>query len=153
MATLRMSDEEIWSYVAEAHTGILTTLRRDGVPIALPVWFACLDRTLYVNTRGKKLLRLARDSRASFLVESGAAWAELRAVHLTGAAQLIDLDESTRSRVEAEIERKYDAFRTPAADMPAATAALYASAMRWVRFTPEARVLSWDNAKITGATQ
>ena len=58
MPSPRMTEEEIWSFVTDAHTGILTTLRRDGVPIALPLWFACLDRRIYFRTRGKKLARI-----------------------------------------------------------------------------------------------
>ena len=148
--SFRLTDDEIWAYVTEAHTGILTTLRRDGMPIAMPLWFAVVDRAIYVHTRGKKLLRLAHDPRASFLVESGEMWAELKAVHFTGTAEAVELPDDLLARVDAENARKYDAFRTPADDMPAATAQHYASTMRWIRFVPDARVLSWDNAKLVG---
>ena len=51
---------------------IMTTLRRDGMPIAMPMWFAAIDERIYVNTRGKKLHRHRHMIRAaSFLVESG----------------------------------------------------------------------------------
>jgi nitroimidazol reductase NimA-like FMN-containing flavoprotein (pyridoxamine 5'-phosphate oxidase superfamily) len=148
--SFRLTDDEIWTYVTDAHTGIMTTLRRDGMPIAMPLWFVVVDRAIYVHTRGKKLLRLAHDPRASFLVESGDEWAELKAVHLTGTAEPVALADDLLARVAAENARKYDAFRTPAEDMPTATAQHYASTMRWVRFTPDARVLSWDNARLTG---
>jgi len=146
--SLRLSDDEIWAFVTDAHTGVMTTLRRDGAPVALPVWFACVDRLIYVHTRGKKLLRIANDPRASFLVESGEAWADLKAVHFTGTAALAALSPELLARVEAESSRKYDPFRTPASAMPEATARHYASTMQWVRFTPDSRVLSWDNRKI-----
>src|SRR4051794_21236244 len=106
----RMTPEEVWDYVTQAHTGILTTLRRDGMPIAMPLWFACLDRTIYSRTRGKKLQRIAHDPRASFLVEGGERWADLKAVHLTGRAEVVDLDEATSARVLAELDRKYKPF-------------------------------------------
>jgi len=151
MASVRLTDQEIWDFVTDAHTGIMITLRSDGVPVALPLWFACVERTIYVHTRGKKLQRIARDPRASFLVESGEAWAELEAVHLTGRAEQIDLEGKLLAQVETETSRKYDAFRTPPDEMPAATARYYAATMRWVRFTPDDRVLSWDNRKLMGA--
>jgi nitroimidazol reductase NimA-like FMN-containing flavoprotein (pyridoxamine 5'-phosphate oxidase superfamily) len=138
--------------VTDAHTGVMTTVRRDGMPIALPLWFACVDRIIWVHSRGRKLQRIAHDPRASFLVESGERWAELRAVHFTGRAEAVEPDSATLALVEAETARKYDAFRTPANDMPAATAPRYA-AMRWIRFTPDDRVLSWDNAKIAGGSR
>jgi nitroimidazol reductase NimA-like FMN-containing flavoprotein (pyridoxamine 5'-phosphate oxidase superfamily) len=150
MAGFRMTDDEIWDFVANAHTGTMTTLRRDGMPISLPLWFAVIDRAVYVQTRGKKLLRLANDPRASFLVESGDFWADLKAVHFTGHAEQIEPDAELLSAIEAETARKYDAFRLPPHKMPVAAAATYASTMRWVRFTPDERVLSWSNAKLLG---
>lgn len=149
-ASPRMSPEEVWTSVVDAHTGILTTLRRDGVPISMPLWFACLDNRVYVQTRGKKLQRIRRDRRSSFLVESGAHWAELKAVHLTGIAEIIDLDDELSARFRSEIARKYGAFRSQQA-MPSETAAFYAKAVTGVvRFTPDDRVLNWDNAKLSG---
>jgi nitroimidazol reductase NimA-like FMN-containing flavoprotein (pyridoxamine 5'-phosphate oxidase superfamily) len=148
--SFRLSEDEIWEFVTNAHTGIMTTLRRDGVPISLPLWFVCIDRSIYLQSRGKKLRRLAHDPRASFLVESGRAWAELKAVHFTGTAAMVDLDDDLAARFEAETARKYDAFRTAPEDMPPAAAQSYASTMRSIRFVPDQRVLSWDNAKLTG---
>jgi nitroimidazol reductase NimA-like FMN-containing flavoprotein (pyridoxamine 5'-phosphate oxidase superfamily) len=152
--SFRLTDDEIWDFVAGAHTGMMTTLRRDGMPITMPLWFAVDGRLIYTHTRGKKLQRLANDRRANFLVESGDRWAELKAVHFTGTAELVDpaADPELIERLEAATSRKYDAFRTPAADMPATTARAYAATMRWVRFTPDARVLSWDNRKLTGGS-
>jgi nitroimidazol reductase NimA-like FMN-containing flavoprotein (pyridoxamine 5'-phosphate oxidase superfamily) len=143
-----MTDDEIWDFVANAHTGTMTTLRRDGMPISLPLWFAVIDRAVYVHTRGKKLARLANDPRASFLVEAGDFWAELKAVHFTGHAEQIEPDPDLLAAIEAETARKYDPFRLPPEQMPGATAAHYASTMRWVRFTPADRVLAWSNAKL-----
>ena len=30
--SFRLTDDEIWAYVTDAHTGVMTTLRRDGSP-------------------------------------------------------------------------------------------------------------------------
>jgi nitroimidazol reductase NimA-like FMN-containing flavoprotein (pyridoxamine 5'-phosphate oxidase superfamily) len=147
--SVRLTDEEIWEFVANAHTGIMTTLRHDGMPISLPLWFACIDRTIYVHTRGRKLQRITHDARASLLVECGERWAELKAVHLTGRAELVELEPALEQRISAETARKYDRFRTPPEQMPERTAARYADSMRWVRFTPDQRILSWDNAKLS----
>ena len=61
--SLRLSDDEVWEFVRDAHTGVMTTLRRDGMPISLPVWFAAVDRIIYIRTRGRKLQRIANDPR------------------------------------------------------------------------------------------
>jgi nitroimidazol reductase NimA-like FMN-containing flavoprotein (pyridoxamine 5'-phosphate oxidase superfamily) len=149
MASPRMTEAEIWAFVAGAPTGILTTLRRDGVPVALPLWFACLDRTIYLQTRGKKLQRIAHDPRASFLVESGHRWADLKAVHFTGTAEVVDLDAEVARRFGAEMDRKYSALRATGSEMPAETSTYYQTVqMATVRFTPDSRVLDWDNTKL-----
>lgn len=150
MSSPRMTDAEIWDCVTEAHTGIFVTLRRDGIPIAMPMWFACLDRHVYMQTRGRKLQRIGNDPRAAFLVESGERWADLKAVHLTGTAELIDPDDDLAARFGAEIDRKYAAFRAAASEMPTETAEYYRTRLRGlVRFTPDDRILNWDNAKLT----
>jgi nitroimidazol reductase NimA-like FMN-containing flavoprotein (pyridoxamine 5'-phosphate oxidase superfamily) len=144
----RLSVEEAWAYLTDGHTGILTTLRRDGVPIAMPLWYAVLDRRIYVQTRGRKLQRIRHDPRASFLVETGEHWADLAAVHLTGTCEVVDIDDDLSARFRAEIDRKYAAFRSPSS-MPADTAAYYARALTGVvRFTPDERMLNWANRKL-----
>ena len=150
MPGFRLSHDEIWAYVADAHTGILTTLRRDGVPIAMPLWFAAVDERIYFNTRGKKLDRARRDPRASFLVESGVAWQDLQAVHFTGTVEIVEPDGDLLGRIEVEIHRKYDRHRTDPADMPDRVAAAYGAGMRWLRFAPDGRVLSWNNRALMG---
>ena len=146
---IRLTEEEAWAEIAAAHTGILTTLRRDGMPIALPVWFVAEDRAVAMRTplATKKIARVRNDPRASFLVESGERWVDLRAVHLTGSVEFVS-DESAISRLEAAIDTKYAAFRPPPAGLPAATQQRYASSV-YLRFVPEGKILTWDNARIT----
>jgi PPOX class probable F420-dependent enzyme len=147
--TIRLTLDEAWEAVGSSHTGILTTLRRDGMPIALPVWFAVDDRTIALMTPAgtKKIARIRHDPRASFLVESGERWAELRAVHFTGRVEFVN-DLTDASRIEAAVTAKYAAFRPAAANLPAATQAYYANQV-YLRFVPEGRILTWDNARIT----
>ena len=149
--SIRLNEDETWAVLADAHTGILTTLRRDGVPISLPVWFAAIDRLIYVTTpaRTKKVARVRHDSRSSFLVESGLRWAELLGVHMTGRVELVDAEAETElaRRVAAETDRKYAAFRTARSAMPKETRAHYAGS-ELIRFTPDARVLTWDNSRL-----
>jgi len=146
---IRLTEDEAWAEIASAHTGILTTLRRDGMPIALPVWFVAEDRTIAMMTPAgtKKIARVRHDPRASFLVESGERWAELRGVHLTGRVEVVTDDTATQ-RIDAAIDGKYAAFRPALAGLPAATQAYYASQV-YLRFVPEGKILTWDNARIT----
>jgi nitroimidazol reductase NimA-like FMN-containing flavoprotein (pyridoxamine 5'-phosphate oxidase superfamily) len=144
-----LSREEAWSVLAAAHTGIFTSLRRDGTPIALPLWFVVLDHRVYSSgpADAKRLARVRRDPRVSFLVESGERWAELRAVHLTGRARIV-IESELKSRVAAALDAKYAAFRTARAEMPAATRAHYQVDIATIEITPDGRILSWDNARL-----
>lgn len=146
---MRLSHDEAWKVIAAAHTGILTTLRSDGVPVALPVWFVTRDERIYVRTpaRSKKVTRVLHDQRASFLVESGERWAELEAVHLTGRVEIVD-DVTLIETVAAEFDHKYAPFRTPRADMPAATRNHYEVAKATIRFVADDRIVSWDNRRL-----
>lgn len=150
--SVRMSNEEAWAMLTDAHTGILTTLRRDGVPIALPLWYAVVDHCIYFTTRGKKLSRVRHDPRSSFLVEEGERWVDLRAVHLTGVAEIVEPEESVRSAFGAEMQRKYAAYRAAGGEMPEKSRKHYETAKGGiVRFTPDEKILTWDNRKLGGA--
>jgi PPOX class probable F420-dependent enzyme len=147
--SIRLGIDEVWETLRHAHTGVLTTLRRDGVPISLPVWFAALDRRIYVSgpAHTKKFARIARDPRVGFLVESGDRWAELLGVHLTGIARVID-DPALLERVAVALTDKYAGFRTPRDEMPDPTRANYETAVTTIEITPDDRVLSWANARL-----
>jgi nitroimidazol reductase NimA-like FMN-containing flavoprotein (pyridoxamine 5'-phosphate oxidase superfamily) len=136
--------------VQHSHTGILATLRRDGVPIMLPIWFVVLDRRIYLRTGAdsKKARRIGHDPRASFLVESGERWAELRAVHLTGAVTALEESSPLLVPVDEAFETKYAGFRTAATKMGEGTRAYYARPRAFFCFTPDERLLTWDNARL-----
>lgn len=146
--SLRLSPAEAWSFLDRAHTGIFTTLRSDGFPIALPVWFVTLDRTVCIGAPAgtKKIARVRRDPRASFLVEEGERWAELQAVHLTGRVEIV-ADDDVAGRVTQALDDKYREFRTSSAALPAATRNHYAR-REILRLHPDGRILSWDNRRI-----
>ena len=149
--SIRLSTDEAWDALAQAHTGIFTTLRRDGMPIALPVWFVAIDRSICLGapSRTKKLARLRHDPRASFLIESGERWVDLVAVHLTGRCELLDLekDRSLIERIDDELDVKYAKFRSDHTAMPQKTQEHYA-ARTFIRFVPDTRVLTWDNSRM-----
>jgi general stress protein 26 len=145
---IRLTEDEAWEAVRAAHTGILTTLRRNGAPIALPVWFAVEDRTITLMTPAatKKIARVRHDSRASFLVESGERYLDLRGVHLNGLIEIVD-DPNAQARIEAAVNAKYAAFRPAAAALPTEAQAFYAQ-QAFLRFVPEGRILTWDNTRL-----
>jgi nitroimidazol reductase NimA-like FMN-containing flavoprotein (pyridoxamine 5'-phosphate oxidase superfamily) len=148
--SIRLSTDEAWAFVEASHTGIFTTLRRDGVPISLPVWFVVIDRRIYVTTPGgaKKVARVRHDGRAAFVVEAGERWVELKAVHLTGRARVVDDDDELAEQVRVASNAKYDAYRTVRTDMPKATQERYGGKGALIEFVVDERIVSWDNARL-----
>jgi nitroimidazol reductase NimA-like FMN-containing flavoprotein (pyridoxamine 5'-phosphate oxidase superfamily) len=117
--------------------------------VRMPVWFVVLDERIYIGTPAhtKKVKRLRRDPVVSFLVESGQRWAELRGVHLTGQARVVD-DPELRDRVQAALREKYEAYTTKRAAMPEATRRHYEVETAVIEIVPDERILSWDNARL-----
>ena len=146
---VRLTEDEAWAELAAAHTGILTTLRRDGRPVPLPVWFVALDRHVYVRTpaRTRKVEHVEHDPRATFLVERGERWAELCAVMLHADVTLLG-DRAERDTVETVLTEKYATFRTADTQLPDATRAHYAVESAVLKLTPVGRLVTWDNSKL-----
>jgi len=146
--SVRLTDGEAWDVLGSSHTGILTSLRGDGVPVSLPVWFVVDDRSVLVAgpAASHKFTRIRRDGRIAFLVESGEAWKDLRAVHLIGRGDLVE--QPDWESVDALFEAKYAGFRTPRQEMPASALARYDGARSLVRLTSTERLLTWDNQRL-----
>lgn len=147
---VRLTEDEAWQRLATSHTGIITTLRRDGWPISLPMWFSVVDRKIYMRTlaASKKALRIKRDQRACFMVESGEAWKDLAAVIVPVRATLIDPDGDEAKRALAAIVTKYQGFGLPEKQLPEATKKHYGATGAVIRLDPEGAMITWNNAKI-----
>ncbi len=143
-----MSTEEARAYLESGHTGILSTIRADGSPALAPLWFVVLDDSVFIRTlaRSHKVAHMRRDPRVSFMVESGVAWAELRAIVIHGFARFEE-DPGLLARIDAALDRKYADFRMPGS-APSATKGHYAAGKAHVRIEPDGPPLTWDNSKL-----
>ncbi|MEU9103376.1 PPOX class F420-dependent oxidoreductase [Streptomyces xanthophaeus] len=85
----------------------LTTFRKDGTPVATPVWAVADGGELYVWTRSDswKVKRIARDGRVTVTACDVRGRVEEGAPVLEGRARL--LDEAGLRRVRALMSRKY----------------------------------------------
>jgi general stress protein 26 len=147
--SIRLTRDEAWEVLGSSHTGIFTSLKSDGVPITLPVWFVAFDERIYIDAvaRTKKVARVRRDPRVSFLVESGERWRDLRGVHLTGRARIVTEPELLE-RVGQVLGEKYAGFAGDRAAMPAETRGHYEVEHLVIEIEPDERILSFDNARI-----
>ena len=102
-----MTDDEAWAMLEHAHTGVLTSLRRDGGPISLPVWFVALDRRVYRRRPGAHQEVRAHPQRPESVVPG-------RVRHQLGGAGRRPADRTCRSS------------RKPVSDSNGMTSALHA---------------------------
>jgi nitroimidazol reductase NimA-like FMN-containing flavoprotein (pyridoxamine 5'-phosphate oxidase superfamily) len=146
--SVRLDEAEIREFVTKGHTGIFTSLRADGWPVSLPIWYVVLDDHVYVRTpnKSKKVVRVKNDDRVSFVVESGKAWKELKSVVITGRAVVVE-DELELARVDTAVGAKYESFGIPKT-VPRATKKHYGGGSTVIRIDPVKHPLTWDNAKI-----
>lgn len=145
---VRLSEDEQIAFLERGHTGIITTLRRDGWPVSLPVWYAVMDGKVYLGTppKAKKVARIRNDERCSFLVESGEKWVDLAAVEFRARAVIVEPGPEAEA-AEAELARKYEGYGPPQELLPPATKNHY-SARTVIRLDPTEPAISWDNQRI-----
>jgi nitroimidazol reductase NimA-like FMN-containing flavoprotein (pyridoxamine 5'-phosphate oxidase superfamily) len=149
--SIDLDEDQLWAFLGEGHEGTFTSLRGDGWPVSLPVWYVVKDRVVFLRTRPKtkKVARIENDPRGSFVVSSGARWAELKAAVLTCRAVVVE-DERLASDVLALFDENYAAFRTPAAAMPPSSQKHYKGEPVVIRLEVVDSVLSWDNSRLRG---
>ena len=104
-----LTDQERDAFLKEARYGILTHLRKDGSPVAVPVWFEWDGSTARMFTSGlsPKVKRLDNDPRVSLLVinavDEPEAW-----VALDGEAQIHQDGDEAIALAERMAPRYWD---------------------------------------------
>lgn len=144
---VRLNVEEQAAFLDTGHTAVLTTLKRDGWPVSLPVWYVYVDGHVYVASpeASAKIKRIRHDERTWFLVERGEMWKELASVGFAARAVLVDGKEHDRAM--AVFDEKYGAFRTPDEEMPDVTKRHYSRHLVF-RLDQDGDALTWDNSRI-----
>lgn len=145
-----MTAEEERAYLESQRRIILVTIGADGMPHPVPMNYGidAEGRVLITSFRkGQKVRNLERDPRATLLVESGTAYAELKAAILWCKAELIEDPERIREgmrqiRAEAAMESSLSEAMDEQVRASLAKRVL-------LRFTPLRRT-SWDHAKLAG---
>jgi PPOX class probable F420-dependent enzyme len=70
----RMKPDDVEEFLRQPHVGVLATLRRDGRPYTVPVWFLHLDGSFWITGTYERVWcrQLLADPRASLCVEATA---------------------------------------------------------------------------------
>lgn len=144
-AQIRMTDEEIATFVERSRTATMATIGPDGTPHLVAMWYAVLDGQIWFETKAKaqKVVNLRRDTRISCLIEDGDNYNELRGVSLEGHGVISD-DPAELWRVGVSVwERYYGPYSDEV--QPAVEALLRKRVA--VRVDVK-RVRSWDHRKL-----
>lgn len=145
-----MSDAELAAFLDEQRTVIVATNGRDGWPHLMPLWFTMRAGELWAWTyaRSQKVRNLERDARASWQVEAGASYEQLRGVMVKARVEL-HRDVETTLAFGIELFSRY----TGADPLPAEVRAMLEAqapkrvAMRFVAAEPP---VTWDHRKLGG---
>jgi nitroimidazol reductase NimA-like FMN-containing flavoprotein (pyridoxamine 5'-phosphate oxidase superfamily) len=145
---LQLTDAEREELLTTAHTATITTLRRDGWPVSLPLWFLWSDGQFYIGTPpgSAKIKRIRHDDRCCVLVEKGKAWVDLVAVEFPARAVALEAGPESE-KIAKLLDEKYADFQPPWDRVPEIVLRTYAE-RTYLRLEPAGPVLSWANSKI-----
>ncbi len=148
-----MTPAEVDAFLESQRTLVLVTLRPDGSPVAHPMWFTKLGKSLYVDTRSDSLKcrNVARDARVCAVVEAGESYFELRGVRVEGRCERIgDPEEIARVQVaqaEKSLRIGNGLEQLPEWFSGSRARRLDRGARAMLRI-PMQRVYSWDFSKV-----
>jgi len=146
---IRMTEDEIRSYLREGHTMTLVSNGPRGYPHTVAMFYALDDDlTIRIATyaSSQKVKNIERDPRVTLLVETGHAYSELQGVMIEGQAEIAnDLDLTVATMIEANANTG-----SPLPDIeliPDDVKQKMAGKRVLLRIRPE-RFVSWDHGKL-----
>ena len=146
-AEIKMTEEEVRSFVDDQRTMTMCTLNHDGTIHAVAMWYGFLDGCLAIETKAKsqKARNLVRNPAMTVLIEAGERYEELRGVELVGRAEIVEDEARIRALGVSVYERYYGPYNEEAAP--------FVDAMLNKRIVAKLhvdRTVSWDHRKLAG---
>ena len=129
---------------------IATTNGPRGWPHSMPLWFVVREGEIWAWTYGKsqKVKNLERDPRATWLVETGEEYQELRGIQVEAEVELIR-DHDRVLDFAMELTLRYAEGIEELGDDAAAALESQAPKRVAMRFQP-VRTATWDHRKLGG---
>lgn len=148
---IRMTDDEIATFLSANHPASLTSIGPDGYPHTTAMWFAVIDDRFHFATYAKsqKVVNYERNPKASVLVEDGDAYNELRGVLVQGDAELIR-DPELAGDVMVAMTARYAGLDFGAAPAEVEEQVREKAAKRTVIRIDPVRTVTWDHRKLGG---
>ena len=140
-----MSHDEVVEFLHQQRSSTVATHGPEGQIHLVGMWYAVKDETVWFETKRKaqKVVNLRRDTRLSFLVESGHTYDQLRGVAMEGTGVVIE-DEDVVWDVCVNIFERYNG---PYSEEMKPFVEFMAKNRVVVRLDTD-RVRSWDHRKL-----
>jgi PPOX class probable F420-dependent enzyme len=144
-AAIVMDDDEVAAFLHEQRSSTVATIGPQGQVHLVAMWYAVMADQVWIETKRKsqKVANLRRDSRMSFLVETGHTYDQLRGVAMEGHGEVVD-DESVVWEVCVNLFERYNA---PYTEELRPLVELMAHNRVAVRLDVD-RIRSWDHRKL-----
>jgi len=142
---VRMTPQEVDTFLAERRPMTLCTINHDGTIHAVAMWYGFLEGCVAFETKAKsqKARNLLRDPRMTCMAEDGDSYEELRGVELVGRAEIVE-DRDRMWQLGVNLFERYHGQYTE--DLrPFVEAMLH---KRIVVKLHVDRVVSWDHRKL-----
>jgi PPOX class probable F420-dependent enzyme len=146
---IRMTPDEVATFLAEERTVVCATNGKDGFPHLMPLWFVVRGDELWSWTfaKSQKVRNLERDPRATLQVEAGSEYHELRGVMLK-ADVTVHRDTDEVAAFGLELFRRYAGELT---DEIRAMVSAQAPKRVVLQFAERSRA-TWDHRKLAPTT-
>ncbi len=147
---IRMTDAELAAFLDEQRTLILATVGRDGWPHLMPLWYTVRagEPWAWTYARSQKVRNLERDPRATWQVEAGESYEQLRGVMVKARVELVR-DVSAVEAFGRELFRRYTGL-DPLPDPVLAMIGAQAPKRVVLRMAAAEPPVTWDHAKLGG---
>lgn len=146
---IKLTDEELVAYLADAKTVIVGTNGPRGLPHMMPLWFVMRGDEVWGWTfaKSQKAVNLERDARATLLFEDGVQYDKLRGVMIECDVELLREAPDIR-QIGIDLFTKYGDGNYPADPVIEMIEAQTPKRVG-LRFKPR-RYVSWDHRKLGG---
>jgi hypothetical protein len=140
-----MSPEELDRFLGEERTCRVATVGHDGAPHNAPLWFVWDGRALWLNSivKSQRWTDVARDPRASVVIDAGQAYGELRGAELIGRFERV----GEAPRTDAPNPQLVTPERLFAEKFAGSDTFTPDGRHAWLRLEPE-KIVSWDFRKL-----
>ena len=147
---IRMTDAELAAFLDEQRTVIVATNGRDGWPHLMPLWYTVRAGELWAWTyaRSQKVKNVERDPRATWQVEAGTSYEQLRGV-MVKANAVLHRDVETVEAFGVELFSRYTGT-DPLPDAVAGMVRAQAPKRVALQFVAAEPAVSWDHGKLGG---